>query len=197
MAAFVFSFLFSLLPLLLNAKRVRLHCCGVRSCLVSCSGSPAPEEESVRAATELERRRRRCRELPPFVVRAASLCPSVCCCCCSSFESSSCTLISSSESSLGGGLAESRLDEPVVAAYDRDRPAKRAAADVGTSDRNALCSPPINNGVDAVTNDCAAWAAATAAAAWAPRAWAAACAAAWAWAAGEVDGGLACSWCAP
>uniref|UniRef100_A0A182M179 Uncharacterized protein n=1 Tax=Anopheles culicifacies TaxID=139723 RepID=A0A182M179_9DIPT len=102
----------------------------------------------------------------------------------SSFESSSCTLISSSESSLGAGLAESRLDEPVVAAYERDSPAKRAAADVGTSDRNALCSPPINNGVDAVTNDCAACAAATAAAAWAPRA-----AAAWAaCAAGEVDG---------
>lgn len=72
-------------------------------------------------------------------------------------DSSSCTLISSSES-LGIGLADG-LDEqlvPAVAAYERDRPAKNdAAAEVGTNERNALCSPPINNGADAVTNDAA------------------------------------------
>lgn len=97
-------------------------------------------------------------------------------------DSSSWTLISSSES-LGTGLADG-LDEQLaaVAAYERDRPAKRAAAEVGTNERKALCSPPINNGVDAVTNDAACAAATAAAAAWA-----------WAWdaarceATGEVD----------
>lgn len=86
-------------------------------------------------------------------------------------SSSSWTLISSSESPPvpeGTGLTDGFEEQLVVvaaaAAYDRDSPAKRAAAEVGTSERNALCSPPINNGVDAVTND-AAWAAATAAAA--------------------------------
>uniref|UniRef100_A0A182INZ5 Uncharacterized protein n=1 Tax=Anopheles atroparvus TaxID=41427 RepID=A0A182INZ5_ANOAO len=126
---------------------------------------PGPEEEAaetVPPVAELERRRRRLKRLSPlrWWLPVGSN---------SSFESSSCTLISSSESSLGAGLTESGLEEAVVAAYDRERPAKRAAAEVGTSDRNALCSPPINNGVDAVTND-AAWAAATAAAAWAPSA---------------------------
>ena len=43
-----------------------------------------------------------------------------------------------------------------MAAYERDKlnweAAKRAAALFGTSDRKALCSPPINNGADAVTD---------------------------------------------
>lgn len=41
-----------------------------------------------------------------------------------------------------------------AAAYCRAKPRAKAAADEGlTRERKALCSPPINNGVDAVTND--------------------------------------------
>lgn len=65
-------------------------------------------------------------------------------------ESSSCTLISSSDSSLGCGDGEF--------GYGRVRPNDaEAAKNEGTNDRNALFSPPINNGADAVANDVACW----------------------------------------
>lgn len=81
-------------------------------------------------------------------------------------ESSSWTLISSSDS-LGCGLIGGDwlvdVDEATLllcasdAAYERARPswadaASRAAVD-GLRARNAECSPPINNGIDAVADD--------------------------------------------
>lgn len=70
----------------------------------------------------------------------------------STSDSSSCTLISSSDSSLvcvgdGETVYDLLLCASVAVA------ARNAAADDGTSERNALCSPPINNGVDAVTKE--------------------------------------------
>lgn len=70
----------------------------------------------------------------------------------STSESSSCTLISSSDSSLlcvGDGETVYDL---LLCANDAVAARKAAAVD-GTNDRNALCSPPINNGVDAVTKE--------------------------------------------
>lgn len=69
-------------------------------------------------------------------------------------ESSSCTLISSSDSSLGCGDGEFGYGR--VSPSDAEA-AKNAAADDGTNERNALFSPPINNGADAVANDVACW----------------------------------------
>lgn len=65
-------------------------------------------------------------------------------------DSSSCTLISSSDSSLGCGDGE--------LGYGRVKPNDaEAARNDGTSERNALFSPPINNGADAVAKDVACW----------------------------------------
>lgn len=77
-------------------------------------------------------------------------------------ESSSWTLISSSSEDEESG----RRAAPYGALRPSDaEAAKSAAADEGTSVRKALCSPPINNGVDAVTKLVAAATAADTAAA--------------------------------
>lgn len=68
-------------------------------------------------------------------------------------DSSSCTLISSSDSSLGCGDGEFGYGPRVRLSVAEA--AKNAAADDGTNERNALFSPPINNGADAVANDVA------------------------------------------